>query len=110
MLCRFLLYINMNQLYVLHVPSLLNLPPTLYSIPSIYIVTEHLLELPESYSKFLLATLHMVIYVSLLLSPFIPPSSSPTPCPQACSLCLRFHCCPANRFINTIFLDSIYMH
>ena len=30
-------------------------------------------------------------------------------CPQVCSLCLCVCCCPANRFINTIFLDSVYM-
>ena len=30
--------------------------------------------------------------------------------PQVCSLCLCLHCCPANRFIGTIFLDSIRMH
>ena len=29
-------------------------------------------------------------------------------CPQV-SLCLHFHCCPANTFISTIFLDSIYV-
>ena len=29
--------------------------------------------------------------------------------PHICSLCLRLHCCPAYRFISTIFLDSIYM-
>ena len=25
-------------------------------------------------------------------------------------ICLHLHCCPANKFISTIFLDSIYMH
>ena len=34
----------------------------------------------------------------------------PLLCPQVCSLCLHLLCCPANRFISTIFLDSIYMH
>jgi len=29
--------------------------------------------------------------------------------PQACSLCLRPHCCPANRLIGATFLDSLYM-
>ena len=33
----------------------------------------------------------------------------PLLCPQICSLCLLLHCCPANRIISTIFLDSIYM-
>ena len=30
-------------------------------------------------------------------------------CPKVCSLCLHLQCCPENRFISTIFLDSIYM-
>ena len=25
-------------------------------------------------------------------------------------ICLHLHCCPANKFKSTIFLDSIYMH
>ena len=49
------------------------------------------------------------VYVSMLLSQFVPPSPL-SPCPQVYSLCLCLHCCPANRFIAlTIFLDSIYM-
>ena len=46
----------------------------------------------------------------MLLFPFIPPSPShpPPPDPQVCSLCLQLHCCPANRFISTLLLDSIY--
>ena len=36
------------------------------------------------------------------------PSPFP-PCPYVCSLCLFLHCCPANKFISTIFLDSIYI-
>ena len=34
----------------------------------------------------------------------------PPLCPQVWSLYLCLHCCPANRFISTISLDSIYMH
>ena len=54
--------------------------------------------------------LHMVVYMfpcfSLNLSyPLLPP-----PCLSVCSLYLHLHCCPVNRFISTIFLDSIYMH
>ena len=30
-------------------------------------------------------------------------------CTQVCSLRLRLPCCPANRFINTISLDSVYL-
>ena len=34
----------------------------------------------------------------------------PSLCPQVLSLYLYLFSCPANRLINTIFLDSIYMH
>ena len=40
------------------------------------------------------------------------PSVCPTlsfSCYVHVSLCLHFHCCPANTFIRTIFLDSIYV-
>ena len=40
--------------------------------------------------------------MSMLLSQFIPDSPSPT-VSKVCSVC------PANRFIRTVFLDSIYM-
>ena len=33
----------------------------------------------------------------------------PLLCPQVCSLCLHLYCCPTNRFISTVFLDSIYV-
>ena len=33
-----------------------------------------------------------------------------TLCPKFCSLHLHCCFCPANRFISSIFLDSIYMH
>ena len=55
-----------------------------------------------------LSVLLMAMYVSTLLSQFIPPSSSLL-FPQACSLCLQLYYCPANRFIGTIFLVSICM-
>ena len=65
----------------------------------------------ESYSKFPLGLYFTYgsVHVSMLLSPLFPPSPSYSPCPEVCSLCLGLHCCPANRFISTIFLDSTYM-
>ena len=53
---------------------------------------------------------HMVMWMlqcsSLNLShPLLPPL-----CLWVCSLCLCLHCCLTNRFISTIFLDSIHMH
>ena len=55
-----------------------------------------------------LSILHMVMYMfqcdslnpSLLLLPL---------CSQVNLLCLYLHCCSANTFIGTIFLDSTYM-
>ena len=52
------------------------------------------------------------VCVSMPLSSFVLSlcSSSPSfppPCPHICSLCLHLHCCPANRCIRTIFLESI---
>ena len=46
----------------------------------------------------------------MLLSPFISVSPPPALCPQVCSLYLHPHSFPENRFINSIFLDSMYMH
>ena len=45
----------------------------------------------------------------MLLSKFVPSSPPQPQCPQAHSLCLHLYSCHANRFISTIFLDSIHM-
>ena len=52
---------------------------------------------------------HVRVYMSMLLSHFVLPSPSPL-CPHVHSLCLCCHFFPANRFISTIFLDSIYIY
>ena len=91
-----------------YVPALLNLLPTLYSIPPLQVVTEYQIMLC---STFPLATyLHMVMYIFWCYSlnsslPLLPPL-----CPQVCSLCLGLYSHPANRLISTIFLDSIYVY
>ena len=82
MLCQFLLYDKVNQLYVYiypHIPSLLNLPPTLL-IPSLWVVTKHRADLPVLCSSFPLA-IHFTfgsVYTSVLLSHFVPASPSPS--------------------------------
>ena len=48
------------------------------------------------------------VYVSRLLSQLASPLPFPT-VPKVCSLCLHLYYYPANRFINTIFLDSIHI-
>ena len=63
--------------------------------------------LPVSYSKFPLAiySTHSNVYVScysLIASPLLPSRL----CLNACSLCVDLHCCPVDRSISIIFLDS----
>ena len=96
----------------MYILSFLKPPPTTHTVLLLWVVTEPWLELSESYSKYPLAIYftYCSVYVSMLLSPFIAPFLPSHTCPQACSLYLCFHCCSANRFISTIFLDFIYMY
>ena len=77
-----------------------HLPPHLTPLGCL----EHWVELPALYSKFLLAL--CFTYGNLCVSTLL----SPTLSPQVCSLRLHLHCCPADGFISTVFLDSIHMH
>ena len=43
------------------------------------------------------------VYMSIPISPFIPPSSSPPCPPHILSLCLHLYSCPTNKFVCTIF-------
>ena len=45
---------------------------------------------------------HGIVFMSNLISIFVPPSPSP-PCPHVHSLHLCLYCYPTNRFIYTIF-------
>ena len=85
-------------------PSWTSLPPS--PTRPLWIVTERQSELPASGSQFPLAICltYNNAYASVLLPQLVPPSPSPL-CPQV-SCCLRLHCCPADRLISTIFLDS----
>ena len=51
----------------------------------------------------------MVMYVSMPLPQFLPPSLPPL-YPQACSLCLCLHCHPVNRFISTVWPNNLLPH
>ena len=65
MLCQFLLYNKVNQLYVYiypHIPSLLRLPPTL-PIPPLQVVTKHQADLLVLCGCFPLSNLHLVVYI-----------------------------------------------
>ena len=114
MVCQFLLYNIVNQLYIYiypHTSSLLRLPPTL-RIPPLQVVTKHQADLSVLCDCFPLAIYFTFgsICKSMPLSHFIPAYPSPSPCPQVHSLRLHLYSCPAPRFFRTFFfLDSIYM-
>ena len=77
MLCWFLTCINMNQsqVYICFFPIKAPSQP----IPPLYVVTEHQVEFPMVISNFPLAICFTNgnVYISLLLSQFIPPSPAP---------------------------------
>ena len=63
-----------------------------------------LTEFPVLYHRFMLAILHIVLYIWQPQSLNYPITTSPpTWCPHICSLHLHLYICPANRFICTIF-------
>ena len=97
MVCQFLLYNKVNQLYVCiypHIPSLLGLPPTL-PIPPLQVVTKHRADLPVRCSCFPVAIYFTSgsVYMSMLLSHFVPVYPSPSLCPQVLSLHLHLYSC-----------------
>ena len=117
MVCQFLLYNKLNQLYIYiypHISSLLCLPP-IFPIPPLQVGTKHQADLPLLCGCFPLAIYFTFgsVYMSMPLSHFVPPYPSHSPYPQVHSLCLRLYACPAPRFFRTsfffFFLDSIYM-
>ena len=111
--CHTSTWIRHRHTYVL---SLLNVPRTSHHIPPhptpfywARVSQSTWFELLALYSKFTLAVLHMVIHMFKCYSVCASHPLLPSLCPQVCSLCLHLLRCPANRFIHTIFLDSINM-
>ena len=109
-LCWFLPYINKNQPWVQTCP--LPFKPPSHRTPHPISLGCHrapvwvpwiIQQIPTDYFTY------GGTHVSMILSPFVIPSLHPL-CPYVCSFCLRLHCSSANRFINTISLDSIHMH
>ena len=86
------------------IPSFLSLPP-----PSHHPVSlgHHRALSRVPCTKQLLPTiLYMVVYISIPLSQFFPPSPSSSVYQQVCSLCLCLSSCSANRFIISFFWIS----
>ena len=90
-------------------PSWPSLPPPTLSHLSRLLQSPSLSSLSHSANSHWLSLLPMVVY---MLPCHSVHSSYPPyyPCPLVSPLCLCLHCCPANRFISTIFLDSVYMY
>ena len=104
MVCQFLLYNKVNQLYIYiypHISSLLCLPPIL-PIPPLQVVTKHQADLPVLCGCFPLAIYFTFgsVYMSMTFSHFVPDYLSPSPCPQVHSLRLRLYSCPAWPFFD----------
>ena len=116
MVCQFLLYNKVNQLYIYihpHISSLLHLPPIL-PIPPLQVVTKHRADLPVLCGCIPLAIYFTFgsVYMHRPLSHFVPAYSCPSLSPQVHSLHLRLYSCPAPRFFRFFFfffLDFIYM-
>ena len=89
-----------------YVPLLLNLPPCFIPVSPLQVVTEHPAELPVFDGNSPLASC-FTHTMSLLFTQFILPSPSPA-VSTVRSQHLHLHSFPANRFISTIFPDSIY--
>ena len=119
MVCQFLLYNKVNQLYIYiypHISSLLRLPPRHPPYPTPLGGHKHRADLPVLCSCFPLASYFTFasVYMSMPLSHFVPAYTSPSLCPQVHSLRLRLYV-----FIPVLplgssepfffFLDSIYM-
>ena len=107
---QFLLYNSVNQQYVYKYP-LPSQPPDPHPISVLQVITEPQAELPVLYGRFLLAICftHGSVYICQCYSfnlshPLLPPL-----CPQVLSLHLCLYSCPSNRFVSTIFINSIYM-
>ena len=85
-------------------------PPSWISPHPIRGVREHRIKLPVWYSNFPLAIFltYGNVYISMLLSQFVPPSPSPV-MSKVCSLCLHLYSYPINRLIITNFLDSTHV-
>ena len=102
-----------HKWFITYVPSLLNNPlpsPTPSDSTRLSQNTELSFLHPTTHSHWL-SILYVVMYMFpccfLNSSPSPLPLPSPLLCPQFSFLRLCLHCCPVDRFISTIFLDSM---
>ena len=89
MVCQFLLYNKVNQLYIYiypHISSLLRLPPTLPSHPSRWSQSTELISLCYAAASHQLQILHLVVYICPCHSLTLSPLTFPSPCVFKCIL------------------------
>ena len=101
MLWWLLPYINRNRPYVYTCP----LPPTSHPLGSTGLSSSRLTS-----NSHWLSVLHTLMCMFQCYSLKSSHSLLALLCPQACSLHLHLYSCPPNRFISSIFLDSIYIY
>ena len=98
-----------ESVIIVHTPT-----PSEASLPFLITppeVTDHQPGVPGYTATFhQLCILHLAGHIRLCYFLHSSHSLRPRLCPQIHSLRLRFHSFPANRFIKTIFLDSIYIY
>ena len=110
-LCQFLLYNNVNQLYV-YIYLLPPEPPSHLLLAPLQVLTEHrALQLPVSTAaSHQLPVLHTVVYLCQCHSLSSSHRLLPPLYPQVHYLCLCLCSGPADRFVSTVFLGSLYVH
>ena len=117
--CQFLLYNKVNQLYLYicpHISSLFHLPPS-HPIPPLQVVTKQRADLPVLCGYFPLAIYFTFgsVYMSMPLSHFVPAYPSPSLYPQVYSLVglhLYSHLAPGSSdhfFFFLFFRFHIYV-
>ena len=89
--------------------SLTSLPSPTPPHPSRLSQAPDLSSLCHTVNSIWLSNWHMAMYMIQCYSPNLSQPLLPWLCPQVCSS-LPLHYYTKNRFISTIFLDSIYMH
>ena len=118
MVCQFLLYNTVNQLYIYiypHISCLLHVPTNLL-IPPLQVITKHQADLPVLWGCFPLAIYFTFgsVHMSMPLSHFVPSYPSPSLYPQVHSLVgPHLYSGIAPMYFMTIFcvffLNSIFM-
>ena len=104
MVCQFLLYSKVNQLYVYIYPLFVGFPSHLGQHRALNRVPCAIKQGLTSYLFYTQQCIHVNPNLPIHPTPPYPPW-----CPYVCSLHLCPYFCFANRFICTIFLDSTYM-